>query len=97
MVRPDAAIQQHPHDLGAARQRGRLHNRGGVRRTQQIRRLRQRRAEPGDIATVSQIPRPRHATGALAAPGHLPRAVPRFFSASHLPARGYLFGDESQG
>ena len=65
MVRPDAAVQQHPHDFGAACQCGGLHDRGGVRRTQQIRRLRQRRAEPGGITTVSQIPRPRHATGAM--------------------------------
>ncbi len=76
MVRSDAAVQQHPYDLGAARQGGRLHDRRGVRRTQQIRCRRQRRAEPGDITAVSEIPRPRHATGADAAPGHWLWAVP---------------------
>ena len=75
MVRSDAAVQQHPYDFGAACQGGCLHDRRGVRRKQQIRCLRQRRAEPGDITTVSEIPRPRHATGADAAPGHWPWGV----------------------
>ena len=73
MVRSDAAVQQHPHDLGAACQRGRLHDRRGVRRTQQVRRLRQRRAEPVGITTVSEVLRPLHAARADAAPGHRPR------------------------
>jgi hypothetical protein len=75
MVRAGAAVQQHPYDLGAARQGSRMHDRRGVRRTQQIRRLRQHRGEPGDVTTVSEIPRPRHATSADAAPGHLPWAA----------------------
>jgi hypothetical protein len=64
MVRSDAAVQQHPYDLGAARQGGRLHDRSGVRRAQQVRCLRQRRADPGDVTATSEIPRLPHAPGA---------------------------------
>ena len=92
-VRSDAAVQQHPHDFGAARQGGRLHDRRGVRRKQQIRCLRQRRAEPGIISTVSEIPRPGHATGADAAPGHGPRdRFPEYASRQACSCPGSLAG-----
>jgi len=107
MVRPDAAVQQHPDDSGAACQGGGLHDRRRIRRKQQIRRLRQRRGEPACITTVSQILRPRHATGADAAPGHWPWAVPCLAPADAPAAgpvrspggscRGHLRADQSHG
>ena len=100
MACPDATVQQHPDDPGAACQGGRLHDRGGVRRAQQVRCLRQYRAERCGITAASQVPRLRHAAGTDPAPGHLPRAVPWLARGRLLPgrpSRGHLLGDERQG
>jgi len=94
MVRTDAAIQQQPHGLGAAGQGSGLHDRRRIRRKQQIGRLRQRGAEPGDITATRKVPRPRHAAGAHTAPGNWVRTA-GFLSGG--PCRGHLRADQGHG